>query len=119
MSRLTIKITAMRYRKLCYQLSSLILFSFLLCSCTKVLPVKQHFRHITTDEFMQANIQAQKDQDARIQKKSNELDKLHVTGSERARQLESEKVVAHKAFLDQLNENKKEVIEGITQRPQK
>ncbi len=68
---------------------------------------------------MQANIQAQKDQDARIKKKSDELDKLHITGSERERQLESEKVAAHKAFLDQLKENKKEVIEGITQRPQK
>jgi hypothetical protein len=68
---------------------------------------------------MQANIQAQNDQDARIKRKSDELNRLHITGSEKAKQLEIEKVAAHKDFLEKLNENKKEVIEGITQRPQK
>ncbi len=105
----------MQIYKIAYKVTSFSSVILLLCSCAKVSPQKPQFRHITTQEFLQANIKAQDDQDNRIKLKEEQLKRMHITGNEKTKQLINEKAAAHQDFLRKLDENKKAMIEGVTQ----
>lgn len=102
--------------------NKLLIFSIILSliapflgACAKITPKKAQVHRISAQEFMQANIRAQTAQDARIAKKSHELDELHITGVEKNKQMKIEKAAAHKDFLQTLENNKDAATVGVTQ----
>ena len=90
-----------------------------LCSCTTVAKKEPRHKYITVQEYMRANVQAQQEQDDRLRRKAEELDRMHITGSERSRQLEIEKIAAHDDFRRKLDENRIEAMEGMKHRQHK